>query len=381
MIGYKEILEIYKQKYGAATLHVSAPGRANIIGEHTDYNDGYVLPFAIDKRVYFSAGTNKEDHFKIYSVNRNKEITLFPSQTWDKGFGRFFSSVIQVLTRYEYELSGLNIVFGGDLPIGGGMSSSSSITCGFIAMLNHQFDLGLSKIKMVELAVESEHGIGVEGGAMDQYSIIFGETNKAILLDCMTKTSELLTINLGDYVFCLFDTNVSHNLADTEYNTRSRSCKGAKVKIRKKYKEINNFREVTDKHLDVLTDREAKRVTHVLAENQRVLSAVKSFQNEDLKAVGVLLNQSHYSLRDLYEVSCPELDFLQASLIQSDRVLGARMMGGGFGGSVIGLLHKDSLKEIAIKLEADYRERFDLQLEVYPIKPEAGLAITTGYKL
>lgn len=376
MIGAQEISDIYKQKYGIATLHVSAPGRANIIGEHTDYNDGYVLPFAIDKRIYFSAAPNNDKHYKIYSVNLNKEVTLYPSQSWDKGFARFFSSVLRVFAKYDHKVSGLNIVFGGDLPIGGGMSSSSSITCGFIALLNAQFDLGLSRKHMVELAVEAEHGIGVEGGAMDQYSIIFGEANKAILLDCMTKTSELLTLDLEDIIFCLFNTNVSHNLADTEYNTRSRTCKAAKAKIMDTYPGVKSFRDVTYQHLDVLSDIEAKRVNHVLAENHRVFATVKAFEDKDVKAVGVLLNQSHDSLRDLYEVSCPELDFLQSSLIQSDQVLGARMMGGGFGGCVIALLHKYNLKEISVKLEEEYREKYDLQLDVYAIKPEAGLTVT-----
>lgn len=376
MINSHDIFDIFKQKYGKPTVQVSSPGRANIIGEHTDYNDGFVLPFAINKRIYFSAAPNNDESYKIYATNLNKELTLYPTQKWDRGFARFFSSVLQTFKKYDYQVAGLNIVFGGDLPIGGGMSSSSAVTCGFIALLNHQFNLGLSKIDMVKLAVESEHGIGVEGGNMDQYSIIHGEPQKAILLDCIEGTSELIDIELDDKMFCLFNTNVSHNLQDTEYNTRSRTCKAALKKIRLADSNVTNYRDVTEQHLSILNDIEKKRVAHVIAENKRVFETVQAFSNHDLRLVGNLLNASHESLRDLYEVSCPELDFLQSNLITSDQVLGARMMGGGFGGCVITLLDVNSLKEISISLEEKYKSKFDLALDVYPIAPEKGLTIT-----
>lgn len=375
MIKRGDIHDIFKQKYGKATLQVASPGRANIIGEHTDYNDGYVLPFAINKRIYFSAAPNNDDCFNIYAFNLNKELTVYPNQKWEKGFARFFSSVLETFNKYDYPIAGLNIVFGGDLPIGGGMSSSSSVTCGFIALLNQQFSLGLSKIDMVKLAVESEHGIGVEGGNMDQYSIIHGETDKAILLDCMAGTSELIDIELGDKMFCLFNTNVSHNLQDTEYNTRSRTCKAAKEKIKLADAKVKNYRDVGQQHLSILDEVEKKRVTHVIAENKRVFETVQAFSDKELHKVGSLLNASHDSLRDLYEVSCAELDFLQSRLITSDQVLGARMMGGGFGGCVIALLASDSLKDIALSLEEAYKSEFDLPLDVYPIKPEIGLTV------
>jgi len=377
MITSKDILDIFTQKYGKVSVQVAAPGRANIIGEHTDYNDGYVLPFAINKRIYFAAGYNSGDHFKIYSFNLDKEVSIYPDQKWNKGFARFFSSVINVLNKHGYKLSGLNIVFGGDLPIGGGMSSSSSVTCGFIALLDAHLGLGLSKDDMVSLAVEAEHGVGVAGGHMDQYSIVNGVVDRAILLDCLDGTSQLIELELGDKIFCLFDTNVSHNLEDTDYNTRSSTCKRAINKVRAKHSEVKNFRDLSINDLDILTDIEKQRVIHVIEENQRVLDTVESFKNSDLCKVGDLLNRSHVSLRDQYEVSCEELDFLQSKLIEKDGVLGARMMGGGFGGSVIALLHADALKEISLTLAHDYKERFGLVLDVYPIKPEVGLTVST----
>lgn len=375
MIEQQHISDIFKQKFGTPKLQVAAPGRANIIGEHTDYNDGYVLPFAINKRIYFSAAPNTDECYNIYSTNLNKELTLYPNQKWDKGFARFYSSVLQVFKKYDYQIGGLNIVFGGDLPIGGGMSSSSSVTCGFIALLNQQFNLKLSKIEMVKLAVESEHGIGVEGGNMDQYSIIHGEADKAILLDCIEGTSQMIDVALGDKMFSLFNTNVSHNLQDTEYNTRSRTCKAALEKIKLSDTNVVNYRDVNEQHLAILDDVEQKRVSHVIAENKRVFETVESFSNHNLSKVGSLLNASHDSLRDLYEVSCPELDFLQSKLITSDHVLGARMMGGGFGGCVITLMEVNALKYISIKLEEEYKAEFGLPLDVYPIKPEVGLTV------
>ena len=377
MITSIDIHKLYTQKFGKVTVQVSSPGRANIIGEHTDYNDGYVLPFAINKRIYFAAGPNRDNCFKIYSANLNKEVTIYPNQHWDKGFARFFSSVIITLSKYGHQLSGLNIVFGGDLPIGGGMSSSSSIACGFIALLDSQFSLGLSKEDIVNLAVEAEHGVGVEGGKMDQYSIVYGQKEKAILLDCLKSTATFIDLDLGSYIFCLFDTNVSHNLEATEYNTRSRTCMKALSKLKSEFGEVSSFRDVTPSHLTVLSDLEKQRVSHVIAENQRVLDTVKAFDKGDLVRVGMFLDQSHHSLRDQYEVSCPELDFLQKLLSQHEQVLGARMMGGGFGGSVITLLKTESLKEISLNLERSYKDKFDKVLDVYLIKPEEGLRVTT----
>lgn len=377
MIKSKDIADIYKQKFGKATIQVASPGRANIIGEHTDYNDGYVLPFAIDKRIYFAAGPNSADHFNIYSTNLNKELTLYPDQKWDKGFARFFSSVLNTLKKYDHKVSGLNIVFGGDLPIGGGMSSSSSVTCGFIALLDQHSNLGLSKNDMVRIAVESEHGIGVEGGNMDQYSIIHGALNKAILLDCMQGTSDLIDIDLGEHMFCLFDTNVSHNLQDTEYNTRSRTCKSALEKIKNEDPTVKSYRDVNSEHLKYLDVLQKTRVTHVISENTRVFDTVEAFSKSDLVKVGHLLNESHNSLRELYEVSCAELDFLQEKLISQKGVLGARMMGGGFGGCVICLLKKECLKDVSLSLEKAYKDKFELDLDVYLVKPEEGLSVTT----
>lgn len=377
MIKGTDILEIYKQKFGMATLQVASPGRANIIGEHTDYNDGFVLPFAIDKKIYFAAGPNNGDHFQIFASNKNKEVSLYPGQIWNKGFAKYFSSVINILREKAYKTTGLNIVFGGDLPIGAGMSSSSAITCGFIGLLNQNDNLGLSKDEIVQLAVEAEHGAGLEGGNMDQYSIVNGNSNSAILLDCMQKTSQLLEVDLNDYSFCLFNTNVSHNLEETEYNTRARTCKNALLKIQEADQSVNSLRDVTKNHLHLLSSNERNRITHVIEENSRVEKTVAALSNNDAASVGMLLNQSHESLRDLYEVSCPELDYIQDFLINQKGVAGARMMGGGFGGCVIALLDKDCVKDISLQLDPAYKEKFDLQLEVYPIKPETGLEVTS----
>ena len=375
MIKSADILEIYKQKYGKATMQVAAPGRANIIGEHTDYNHGYVLPFAVNKRIYFAAGPNKGDHFQIYSFNKNKELTLYPSQSWNKGFAKYFSSVLTTFDKHKLKYAGLNIVFGGDLPIGAGMSSSSAITCGFIGLLNQHQQLGLTKDDIVHLAVEAEHGAGLQGGNMDQYSIVHGQANQAILLDCLYQTSQPVDFDLGENIFCLFNTNVIHNLEETEYNTRSSTTKNAFLKLKSEFREIKSYRDVTQSHLPLLNDREQKRVSHILTENQRVEATVEAIATHDMKEIGKLLHQSHESLRDMYEVSCPELDFIQAYLMEQEGVLGARMMGGGFGGCVITLMRKDSLQDIAIQLEQTYKEAYDLLLEVYPIKPEAGLLV------
>jgi len=371
----EEVVEYCAKEYGLPEILVRAPGRANLIGEHTDYNDGFVLPFAVSKSIYFAARKNNTEQYSMTAANLKRTEILALDQLESESFSRYFASVLKTVKAHGFAVSGLDLVFGGDLPIGAGMSSSSSITCGFLKILDVAFGLQLSSSKMVQLAVEAEHGVGVEGGMMDQFSIIHAEQGQLILLDCFNHSYQHIDFLLEDCALVLFDTNVSHNLANTEYNARARTCKAALALIQDKEPNVGGFRDVNNNHLEHLEGKMHDRLKHVIEENLRVLHSIELLQSQDKKHLGTLLNESHRSLRDLFEVSCKELDFVAGQLQSEAGVFGARMMGGGFGGSVIALINQDRIDKGFDALKKRYEQEYDKPLDHYIIKPEQGLEL------
>lgn len=367
------LLQKHRELFGEPDVIIRAPGRANIIGEHTDYNDGLVLPFAIDKSVYFYASKSSSKNSNIYSGDL--EILEENIEGKSNGFLQYFHSVLQTLQDDLPEDSHFNLSFGGDLPIGAGVSSSSAITCGFIAVCKHLFGLELSKSQIVQSAFTAERGAGVEGGMMDQFTIVFGEHEKVICLDCSDRSWFDLTIDTGDYEFVLINTHVQHQLADTAYNQRVSECKTGLQQIQMRDLSVNGFRDIKHSHLAYLSSPIQDRIIHVIEENQRVRDAVKMIGSNDLIGLGELLNASHQSLRELYSVSCLELDFIVDKLKPENAVLGSRMMGGGFGGCVIALTQKDSIQNIIEKWNDDYEKSFDKRVSFFSVKPESGLKL------
>lgn len=376
-MNQQKILDRFQKEFGIPEIVAFAPGRANIIGEHTDYNQGFVFPFAIDKKIMYCSSVSATGQFNLIAYDLNESLTFKKGDRIDKGYGRFFSSVVEVMIEEGYKVEPLNICFGGNLAIGAGISSSSAITCGFLGLVNEHFELKLSKKEILRLAVRAEHGVGVQGGAMDQFSIINGEKGKALLMDCLTNEVELVKVDLSPFSFYLLNSNVSHNLQDTEYNTRSKTCKTSFEKIKSQYKEVKTFRDVTGEHLGILDEVQHKRLTHVLQENERVARAVKAIKEKDVAELGELLNKSHVSLRDLYEVSCEELDFIEEVSNSFEAVAGCRMMGGGFGGSAICLMDQSAAPNILPQIASAYKAKFNRELDCFRIQPEAGLKVMT----
>ena len=357
-------------------ITTQAPGRINIIGEHTDYNDGFVLPAAIDLVIKQNLKTNGTD-FKVNLISTNYGETFqFDLRDFKKvpsGWQNYLMGVASEVQKKGKKLTGFDCEFGGNIPLGGGVSSSSALQVSFLYALNEAFDLNFSKIEMAKITQLADHNfIGMMGGIMDQFSILHGKKNHVMLLDCRSLEYEYFPLELGDYQVLLLNTNVSHSLADSEYNTRRSECElGVKI-LQKSGLKISKLRDVLPEQIlaakDIFPSNVYDRCTHVVQEDQRTLEATKALNNGNIKRLGELMYGSHASLTDLYKVSCPELDFLVDKSKIKDYVLGSRMMGGGFGGCTISIVEKVRVNEFIDFSAKAYQEKFGKDLSPLEVK-------------
>ena len=349
---------------------VYAPGRINIIGEHTDYNDGFVLPAAIDRMMTVQArrnGASSTVRLTARSTQQTFSFDLGHFSPVEKGWQNYIMGVVSELQKLGGAISGFDAEFGGDVPIGSGMSSSAALECSFAVALNELFGLGFSKWQLIEASQRAEHNfVGIKCGIMDQFASVMGKKDHVMLLDCRSLDFQYFPLELGTYQLLLLNTNVSHTLASSEYNTRRSECEQGVLILQKEYPGIVNLR---DANLEQIVANKSKmpehifrRCLHVVTENQRVLDATKSLLAGDFKMLGELIYQSHFSLQNDYEVSCPELDFLVQQTLEKDYILGSRMMGGGFGGCTISIVEKLRAAEFIEQAAAAYRNRFGIDL-------------------
>ena len=357
-----------------------SPGRINLIGEHTDYNQGYVLPAAIDKNIQLRISKNNQLTNCKITANNLKESFEFDLQNYQALNGGWQNYVLGVV--HELQKMGANILafdaeFEGTIPLGAGMSSSAALECVFAFALNEMFDLGFDRWQLIKAAQKAEHHfVGTKCGIMDQFASMMGKQNQVILLDCRSLDYEYFPLDLGDFQLLLLNTNVSHALADSEYNARRSSCEEAVELIQNQFPKIKSLRDLSVKMLaeveNFLPDKIFRRCKHVVNENERVLLTTKALQNKNFKRVGELIYQSHFSLQKDYEVSCPELDFLVRETIALPYVLGARMMGGGFGGSTINMLEKAKCANFVEQISKKYKKQFGIELTAYFVRLENG---------
>ena len=354
-------------------MYAKAPGRVNIIGEHVDYNDGFILPFAIDKNTTVKVSAAEGNYHRITSKGFGSKtfITNQLSKTgdWtDYIIGTFFF----LTTLYNLHIPPLDLEVESNIPIGAGLSSSAAIEVASIMAISNHVGLTLDKEEIYRFAqrIENEF-VGVKCGIMDQFISVMGKQDKAVFLDTMTMEYQYVPINLSHSEFYILDSNVHHSLGDGAYNARRSQCESVLKKLNKK-----SFRELTFDHLnehkDKLNEIEIKRAKHVLSENQRVLACQKALETGNEKKAGELLNESHISLRDDYECSCEEIDFLVKELNQIPFVFGARIMGGGFGGSII-FLAKNNLEEAELDpLKNAYKSNYQTDFHFYKVHPSEG---------
>lgn len=361
-----------------AQLYVKSPGRINIIGEHTDYNKGLVLPAAIDKYIYVAISQRQDRQIKLYSAGYKERFTTnleadIPPDT--PGWVKYIIGVSQIIQSRTGKIQGFNMYIDGDVPLGAGLSSSAALTCAAGFGLNELFNCNLSRLDIAKIGQQTEHEyIGLMCGLMDQFASVMGKKNSAIKLDCKDLSYEYIPIDWSDYEILLLNTNVKHNLASTAYNDRRAACEQGVAWVREHEPAVSSLRDVSitqldkwvkGKNLDVYT-----KCRFVIEENQRVQEACKTLQNNDIDKLGKLLFTAHWALSREYEVSCPELDFLIEAAEVFSSNLGARMMGGGFGGCTINILKKGRSEVFLEKIESTYKEKFGFSLT--PIRINLG---------
>ncbi len=371
----------FKELFNQVPLLVRSPGRINIIGEHTDYNDGFVLPAAIDKAIYVAVGERTDNEIHLYSVDFKETYTvavtaLQPTKTW----ATYILGVVDQLIKRGHKIAGFNLVIDGDVPLGAGLSSSAAVECATVFALNELFALGIEKMEMVKIAQQAEHEFaGVMCGIMDQFASMFGKKDHVIKLDCRSLEYEYMPIKLDGFKLVLFNSNVKHSLASTEYNTRRQQCEQGVAWVKEHHPQVNSLRDVNIQMLQehVLPKDELvfTRCKFVVEEIQRLLAACEDLQKGDIVALGKKMFATHEGLSKEYEVSCKELDYLVNAVKDNPAVLGARVMGGGFGGCTINIIREDAVDEIAENTAVLYKSAMGLDLSTYVVQTDDGTAI------
>jgi len=361
-----------------------SPGRVNLIGEHTDYNEGFVLPAAIDKCINFAISENGTGRCRIISADMNDghEFEVKSFSRSEKSWANYLMGVVDQFNKEGVHIGGFDCVFGGNIPIGSGLSSSAALEAGLAFALNEIFNLKVDKLKLVKMAQRAENEfVGVRCGIMDQFINIFGEESKALKIDCRSLEFDYFPFEYKDVKIVLSDSKVHHSLASSEYNVRRHQCEEG-VKILKSLDpEIKSLRDVS---MELLHDNKDKfdhvvykRCEYVVEENRRLLDACICLQNHDLKAFGEKMYQSHIGLRDKYEVSCAELDALVEIAENVDGVIGSRMMGGGFGGCTINLVLESAIDSFRNEVSKNYESTFGKKPEFYITQIVGGTNLIT----
>jgi len=365
------------------TLTVTSPGRINFIGEHTDYNNGFVLPTAIDRTINFHFKKNDTTSIcNIYSKNYDAflQVDLTHVCPSENEWENYVLGVIHELLIRNASLEGFDCIIESELPIGAGISSSAALECGIALGLIALFNLAQPLEELIILSRDAEHRfVGTNCGIMDQFAVVMSKENHVLLLDCQSLEYELIPVNISPYKILLLNTNVSHNLATSEYNNRRKECElGVKI-IQEKYPKVQSLRNVS---IEMLEDLKPKldtviyqRCLYVISENTRVLNAVEKLKNGNLTDFGTLMYQSHEGLQNLYQVSCDELDFLVNFSRENQHILGSRMMGGGFGGCTINIIHEDAVEDYTKNVSEAYKNHFNLELTAIVVSPSQGTTI------
>ena len=375
-----KILQEFISRFGGDPLIVKSPGRINIIGEHTDYNNGFVLPAAIDKAAYIAMSLRDDNEIHLVALDLNESFSIRVEDlkpTTDLSWTNYILGSAAQFQKNGLALRGFNAVLLSDVPIGAGLSSSAAIECATVFALNELLGTNLTRLTMVGMAQKAEHEYaGVMCGIMDQFASMMGKKDHVIRLDCQSLEYQYVPLKLEGYKIVLFNTNVKHSLASSEYNTRRNECNQAVAWVRQTEPAVESLTDVTELMLDQYVKPKSelidRRSRFVVQEIERLLNGCEDLIKGDVQALGKKMFATHEGLSKMYEVSCKELDWLADFVKDNSNVMGARMMGGGFGGCTINLVKEDAIEELVKSIQPAYEQAMHLTLTSYIASIENG---------
>lgn len=359
-----------------------APGRVNLIGEHTDYNDGFVLPIAVNYQTTVAASPRPDTKINVFSLNYNEMLTFDlndkPRRLTNEWLN-YVEGIGRVLIEKGYNIGGANLLVGSDVPVGAGLSSSAAIEIAVGLALTSISGIEIGRLPLALTGQRAEHEfVGTKSGIMDQFVVAFGQPDKALLIDCRALKAEEINLGLGETEFIVCNSGVKHALATGEYNTRRAECEKGVELLGEYLPEIKALRDVGSDDFDefsaFLPEVIRRRCRHVITENERTLKAAEAFKTGDMETAGRLMSQSHASMRDDFEISCEEIDTLVALAENFEGVCGARMTGGGFGGCTINLIKRAKSDEFIEYIGREYELQTSRRAEIFRVKACAGAA-------
>ena len=378
------VLRRFREQFKQEPVLVRAPGRVNLIGEHTDYNEGWVLPAAIDREFVFAVAANSGPVTHALASDKQEACSfglddLVPGRGWQ----HYLMGMQHGFHQIGIPFQGLNVVFGSEIPEGAGLSSSAALCCGFGFAMSEALQLNLARLGIAKIAQYAEHTFaGVNCGIMDPYASLFGKSGHAMLLDCRSITHEYIPWMSDDLQLVLVDSRVKHALASTAYNERRLACETAIRTLHAFYAGIKSLRDVTEVMLlerqDTLGEEVFVKARFVVQENRRLQQAVACIRQGDFEGFGRLLNQTHWALSKEYEVSCEELDFLVTIAEEEKGVLGSRMMGGGFGGCTLNLIRRHRVDFFRGLVFEKYVAQFEKEPDFYLVNLADGVSRLTA---
>ncbi|HUS57736.1 MAG TPA: galactokinase [Planctomycetota bacterium] len=380
-----QLRAVFAKTYGTtANLRISrAPGRVNLIGEHTDYNDGFVLPIAIDRDVLLAFRPNGSRTVNIHSVNFNQSVSFSlddeapdPAVQWL----RYPFGVAKELQKHGCHVAGIDAAIEGNVPLGGGLSSSAAIEVAFALAFADASGSEFDRLTLAKLCRLAEHNYaGVKCGIMDQYVSLFAEKDKAVFIDCRSLTHELVPFRTDAVKLVVCDTGVRHSLAASQYNIRRAQCEEGAAFFAARIQNVKNLRDLSPADIEVFAaEMESpvlQRCRHVVTENARTLEAVKSLRRKNAHQFGILMSASHDSLKSDYEVTCKELDLMVNLADELKGVFGSRMTGGGFGGCVISLVGVEHVDAFCKAMAKGYEAATGIHPSIYVVAAEQGAQI------
>lgn len=378
-IDYALLKSRFNRRFNQEPRIFRSPGRINLIGEHTDYNEGFVMPAGIDREIVVLIAPSPSAKSELLALDLNESVSFTETDYAHapNGWARYIIGVYDQLKRGGYDPGHIQCMFSGNIPMGAGLSSSAALECAALFGYCELFNIHLQKKVIAGMAQKAENQfVGVKCGIMDQYTSVFSKEDCVFKLDCRTLDHQYYPLQLGDYELILIDTSVTHSLASSEYNTRRQQCEEGIRTLQSSGMKIQALRDVTISDLQRYEsnfDRVIyKRCKYVVEENMRVVQAGEALLQDDFEKLGMLLYQSHQGLSNEYQVSCPELDFLVEYTLDRTEVLGARMMGGGFGGCTLNLVKKSKAEDFRKDIQAAFNERFGLIPPVYEVHTASG---------